>query len=399
MAAQIQDAYIVAATRTPVGKARGMLRTIRPDDMLAHVLRHAMAAVPELDPELIGDVIVGCAMPEAEQGMNVARIGLLLAGLPKAIPGLTINRFCSSGLNAVAIAADRIRLGEAEVMIGAGTETMSMMPSMMGNKVSYNPAIFDGGDNIGIAYGMGLTAERVAEQWKISREDQDAFALASHQKAVAARQDSKFHDEISPYHVRVHLPDGDEGAPLVTESLATSDEGPRPDASLEGLAKLRPVFAAKGSVTAGNSSQMSDGAAAVVLVSEKILKRFNLTPLARFVSFAVAGVPPEIMGIGPIEAIPRALRMAGIKPDDIGWIELNEAFAAQALAVQRTLGLDPRKVNPLGGAIALGHPLGATGAIRTATLVSAMRREKFNYGMVSMCIGTGMGAAAIFERV
>jgi acetyl-CoA acyltransferase len=399
MAGQIQDAYIVAATRMPVGKARGMLRNTRPDDMLAHVLTRAMAAVPQLDPALIGDVVVGCAMPEAEQGMNVARIGLLLARLPETIPGMTVNRFCSSSLNAIAIAADRIRLGEADIMIGAGTETMSMMPSMMGNKVSYNPAIFDGEENIGIAYGMGLTAERVAEQWKISREDQDAFALASHQKAVAARQGGKFHGEISPYQVRVHLPDGDEGAPLVMESLATSDEGPRPDASLEGLAKLRPVFAAKGSVTAGNSSQMSDGAAAVVLVSDKILKQFNLTPLARFVSFAVAGVPPRIMGIGPMEAIPRALRIAGIKQDDIDWIELNEAFAAQALAVQRTLDLDPKKVNPLGGAIALGHPLGATGAIRTATLVSAMQREKFNFGMISMCIGTGMGAAGIFERM
>jgi acetyl-CoA acyltransferase len=397
MSSQIQEAYIVAATRTPVGRARGMFRNTRPDDMLAHVLTNALAQVPGLDPELIGDVIVGCAMPEAEQGMNVARIGLLLAGLPDRVPGITVNRFCSSGLNAVAMAADRIRLGEADVMIGAGTETMSMMPSMMGNKVSYNPAIFEKQENIGIAYGMGLTAERVAEQWKISRADQDAFALASHQKAVTAMQGGKFRDEISPYNVRAHLPSGDGGEPTVVESLAASDEGPRVDASLEALAKLRPVFAANGTVTAGNSSQMSDGAAAVILVSEKILKQFNLKPLARFVSFAVAGVPAKIMGIGPIEAIPRALKIAGIKQDDVDWIELNEAFAAQALAVQRTLDLDPEKVNPQGGAIALGHPLGATGAIRTATMVSAMHREKFKYGMISMCIGTGMGAAGILE--
>lgn len=397
MSGQIQEAYIVAATRTPVGRARGMFRNTRPDDMLAHVLTNAIAQVPGLDPELIGDVIVGCAMPEAEQGMNVARIGLLLAGLPDRVPGITVNRFCSSGLNAVAMAADRIRLGEADVMIGAGTETMSMMPSMMGNKVSYNPAIFEKQENIGIAYGMGLTAERVAEQWKISRADQDAFALASHRKAVTAMQGGKFRDEISPYNVRAHLPGGGGGEPKIVESLAASDEGPRADANLEALAKLRPVFAANGSVTAGNSSQMSDGAAAVILVSEKILKLFNLKPLARFVSFAVAGVPAKIMGIGPIEAIPRALKIAGIKQDDVDWIELNEAFAAQALAVQRTLDLDPEKVNPQGGAIALGHPLGATGAIRTATLVSAMRREKFKYGMISMCIGTGMGAAGILE--
>jgi acetyl-CoA acyltransferase len=397
MSGQIQEAYIVAATRTPVGRARGMFRNTRPDDMLAHVLTNAIAQVPSLDPELIGDVIVGCAMPEAEQGMNVARIGLLLAGLPDRVPGITVNRFCSSGLNAVAMAADRIRLGEADVMIGAGTETMSMMPSMMGNKVSYNPAIFEKQENIGIAYGMGLTAERVAEQWKISRADQDAFALESHRKAVTAMQGGKFRDEISPYNVRAHLPGGGGGEPKIVESLAASDEGPRADANLEALAKLRPVFAANGSVTAGNSSQMSDGAAAVILVSEKILKLFNLKPLARFVSFAVAGVPAKIMGIGPIEAIPRALKIAGIKQDDVDWIELNEAFAAQALAVQRTLDLDPEKVNPQGGAIALGHPLGATGAIRTATLVSAMRREKFKYGMISMCIGTGMGAAGILE--
>ena len=398
MASQIQDAYIVAATRTPVGKARGMLRNTRPDDMLAHVLKGAMAQVPGLDPALIDDVITGCAMPEGEQGMNVARMGVLLAGLPDSVSGLTINRFCSSGLQAVAMAADRIRLGEADVMIGAGTETMSMMPSMLGNKVSYNPAIFEKDENVAIAWGMGLTAEKVAERWQVSREDQDAFALTSHQKATAAIQAGKFRDEVSPYTVRTHAPDPKSGTVKIVEKVVDTDEGPRADASLENLSKLRPVFAANGSVTAGNASQMSDAAAAAVLVSEKILRQYNLKPLARFVSFSVAGVPAAIMGIGPVEAIPKALKLAGLKQDDLDWIELNEAFAAQALAVMRQLDLDPTKVNPQGGAIALGHPLGATGAIRTATLMSAMQREKVKYGMISMCIGTGMGAAGIFER-
>lgn len=400
MAAQVQDAYIVAAVRTPVGKARGALRNVRPDDMLAHVLRASVDRVPALDPKLIGDAIIGCAMPEAEQGMNVARMGVLLAGLPDSVPGLTINRFCSSGVQAVAMAADRIRLGEADVMIGGGTETMSMMSSMMGNKPSYNPAIFEKQENIGMAYGMGLTAEKVAEKWLVNRDDQDAFALASHQKATAAIDAGKFQEEIAPYTVRAHAPDPESGTVRIIERVVDVDEGPRPDISLEALAKLRPVFAAKGSVTAGNASQMSDGAGAAILVSEKVLKEHNLKPLARFVSASVAGVPAEVMGIGPIEAIPRALKLAGLKQDDLDWIELNEAFAAQALACMRTLDLDPLRVNPQGGAIALGHPLGATGAIRVATLVSAMQRDpKLKYGMVSMCIGTGMGFAAIFERV
>jgi acetyl-CoA acyltransferase len=400
MANQVQDAYIVAATRTPVGKARGVMRGVRPDDMLAHVLRAAVGRVPALDPKLIGDVIVGCAMPEAEQGMNVARMGTLLAGLPDSVPGLTINRFCSSGVQAIVTAADRIRLGEADVMIGGGTETMSMMPSMMGNKLSYNPAIFEKQESIGMAFGMGLTAERVAGKWQVNREDQDAFALASHQKATAAINAGKFQEEISPYTVRTHAPDPSSGTVKITEKVVDVDEGPRPDISPAALTKLRPVFATKGSVTAGNASQMSDGAGAALLVSEKILKQYNLKPLARFVSASVAGVPAEIMGIGPVEAIPRALKLAGLKQDDLDWIELNEAFAAQALACMRTLNLDPAKVNPQGGAIALGHPLGATGAIRVATLVSAMQRDpKIKHGMVSMCIGTGMGFAAIFERV
>jgi acetyl-CoA acyltransferase len=399
MIKQVQDAYIVAATRTPVGKARGMFRNVRPDDMLAHVLQGVLARVPGFDPKLIGDVIVGCAMPEAEQGMNVARIGLLLAGLPQSVPGMTINRFCSSGLQAVALAADRIRLGEADAMIAAGTETMSMMPSMMGNKVSLNPRVFEKDENIGIAYGMGLTAEKVASQWQVSRQDQDAFALASHRKAIAAIQAGKFKDEVTPYIIREHLPDFQSGAVKVVERTVDTDEGPRPDTTLEGLAKLRPVFAAKGSVTAGNSSQMSDGAGAVLLVSEKLLKQFNLKPIARFCGYAVAGVPPQIMGIGPIEAIPRVLTQTGIKLEDVDWIELNEAFAAQALAVARSLGLDLDRVNPQGGAIALGHPLGATGAIRTATLMSAFQRKEARIGMISMCIGTGMGAAGLFESL
>lgn len=399
MSRQIQEAYIVAATRVPTGKRNGIFRNTRPDSLLAHVLASVVAQVPEVDPALIEDVIVGCAMPEGEQGMNVARIGLLLAGLPDNVPGITINRFCSSGLQAVADAAARIRLGEADVMIAAGTESMTVMPQMMGNKVSLNPAIFEKNENLAIAYGMGLTAEKVAQQWQVSREEQDAFALASHQKAIAAITGGKFRDEISPITTRTHLPDPATGTVRIVEKLQENDEGARAEVTLESLAKLRPVFAAKGSVTAGNASQMSDGAAAVMLVSEKILKQFNLKPLARFAGFSVAGVPAEIMGIGPIKAIPKVLAQAGVKQDDLDWIELNEAFAAQALAVTKDLKLDPAKINPQGGAIALGHPLGATGAIRTATLVHGMRREGKKWGLVSMCIGTGMGAAGLFEAL
>ena len=398
MSKQIQDAYIVAATRTPVAKRNGMFKSVRPDDMLAHVLAAVVAKVPGLDASEIGDVIVGCAMPEAEQGMNVARIGLLLAGLPNTVPGITINRFCASGLQAVADAAARIRLGEADVMIAAGTESMSVMPQIMGNKISLNPAIFARDENLAIAYGMGLTAEKVAQQWQISRADQDAFAVESNRRAVAAIAAGAFRDEITPYLVSSYQP-GEGGAVRVSERLCDTDEGPRADASLETLGKLKPVFAARGSVTAGNSSQMSDGAAAVLLMSEAAVKRYGVTPIARFRSYAVAGVPPEVMGIGPVEAIPRALKAAGIGQGELDWIELNEAFAAQALAVARQLGLDPAKVNPLGGAIALGHPLGATGAIRTATLMSAMQRGQARFGMISMCIGTGMGAAGVFEKV
>ncbi|MEZ5465908.1 MAG: acetyl-CoA C-acyltransferase [Lysobacteraceae bacterium] len=402
MSKQIQDAYIVAATRTPVGKApRGMFRNTRPDDMLAHVLKAALAQAPGVDPEKIADVIVGCAMPEGEQGMNVARIGALLAGLPDGVPAQTINRFCSSGVQAVALAADRIRLGEADLVFAAGTESMSMVP-MMGHKIAMNPKVFEGNDNVAIAYGMGITAEKVAERWKVSREDQDAFALTSHQRALAAQAAGEFRDEISPYNIISRQPDLSGNAIAVREFLAENDEGPRADSSAEGLAKLRPVFRNGqfgGSVTAGNSSQMSDGAGAVLLASEQAVKDYGLTPLARFLSFSVAGVEPEVMGIGPIAAIPKALAAADISKDQLDWIELNEAFAAQSLAVMRDLELDPDKVNPLGGAIALGHPLGATGAIRAATLVHGLRRRQQKYGMVTMCIGTGMGAAGIFEAL
>jgi len=398
MSKQVQEAYIAAATRTPVGKApRGMFRNTRPDDLLVHVLKSVLAQAPSLDPASIGDVIVGCAMPEAEQGINVARIAVLLAGLPNVVPGLTINRFCASGLQAVALAADRIRLGEAEVMIAAGMESMSMVP-MMGNKIAFNPAIFED-EHVAIAYGMGITAEKVAERWKVSREAQDEFAYQSHQRAIRAIASGEFKDEISPYHIKEHMPDLNARDVKIKARDVSQDEGPRADTSVEALAKLKPVFAQKGSVTAGNSSQMSDGAGAVLLCSEAALKRYNLTPIGKFIGFSVAGVPPEIMGIGPKEAIPRALKQAGLNLNDMGWIELNEAFAAQSLAVIGDVGLDREIVNPLGGAIALGHPLGATGAIRTATLLHGLRRRKLKYGMVTMCIGTGMGAAGIFEAL
>ncbi|MGN6224790.1 acetyl-CoA C-acyltransferase [Pseudoxanthomonas sp.] len=398
---QIQDAYIVAATRTPVGKApKGVFRNTRPDDMLAHVLKSVIAQAPGIDVNRIDDAIIGCAMPEGEQGMNVARIGVLLAGLPNTIAAQTINRFCSSGLQAVAMAADQIRLGNADLMLAGGTESMSMVP-MMGNKVALSPSVFKD-DHVAIAYGMGITAEKVAEEWKVSREEQDAFALASHQKALAAIAAGEFKSEISPYEVLSHLPDLAGNTIRLKKLLVENDEGPRPDTSLEGLGKLRPVFRNGqfgGSVTAGNSSQMSDGAGAVLLASEQAIKDYGLTPLARFVSFSVAGVRPEVMGIGPIAAIPKALKQAGLSKDQLDWIELNEAFAAQALAVMRDSDLDPSKVNPLGGAIALGHPLGATGAVRTATIVHGLRRRQQKYGMVTMCIGTGMGAAGIFESL
>jgi acetyl-CoA acyltransferase len=398
MSKQIQDAYIVAVRRTPVGKApRGAFRNTRPDDLLAHAIRATLDDVPSVDRARIDDAIIGCAMPEAEQGMNVARIAVLLAGLPQSVAAMTINRFCSSGIQAVASAADRIRLGEADLMLAGGTESMSMVP-MMGYKPAVNPSIF-ANEHVAIAYGMGITAENVAAQWKVSREDQDAFALASHQKAAAAIAAGEFGAEIAPFTLDDRYADLARRTTRGDARVIANDEGPRVDSSLEGLAALKPVFKARGSVTAGNSSQMSDGAAAVLLASERAIKDYGLTPLARFVGFAVAGVAPEIMGIGPIAAIPKALKQAGLSKDQLDWIELNEAFAAQALAVIRDVGLDPSKVNPLGGAIALGHPLGATGAVRTATVVHGLRRRKLKYGMVTMCIGTGMGAAGILEAV
>lgn len=396
---QVQDAYIVAATRTPIGRShRGFFRNTRPDDLLATTLKAALAQAPGLDPAAIEDIVCGCAIPEAQQGLNVARIGAVLAGLPTSVGGITVNRFCASGLSAVQMAADRIRVGEAEVMIAAGVESMSMVP-MMGNAPSLSPSIFLRDEDVGIAYGMGLTAEKVAQQWKVSREAQDAFALESHQRAVRAQQAGEFSAEITPIEVVERTPNLATGEVSTKTRTVNLDEGARADTTLEALAKLKTVFAARGSVTAGNSSQTSDGAGALILASESAVKRFGLTPLARFVSFASRGVPPHIMGIGPIEAIPAALRGAGIRQDDIDWFELNEAFAAQSLAVVNSLGLDPAKVNPMGGAIALGHPLGATGAIRSATVVHALRRKNLKYGMVTMCVGMGQGAAGIFERV
>ncbi len=398
MSKQLQDAYIVSAIRTPIGKApRGVFRHTRPDDLLVHTLKAALAQVPTLDPATIEDAIVGCAFPEAEQGLNVARMAVLLAGLPNTVGGVTVNRYCASGLTAIAMAADRIRTGEADVMIAAGVESMSVVP-LMGYHPSFNAGIFRD-ENIGMAYGMGLTAEKVAQQWKITREAQDTFAVESHRRAIAAIENGERDEEITPVEVIEKFPNLATGEIDTKTRTITQDEGIRADTTLEGLAKLKPVFAAKGSVTAGNSSQTSDGAGALILVSEKILKQFNLTPLARFMSFAIRGVPPEIMGIGPKEAIPVALKHAGLTQDQLDWIELNEAFAAQALAVCNDLSLDPAKVNPLGGAIALGHPLGATGAIRAATVIHGLRRRKLKYGMLTMCVGTGMGAAGIFEKV
>jgi len=407
-AKQIQDAYIVAATRTPIGRSgRGYFKNTRPDDLLLAAVRSAMTQVPSLDPKAIEDAIIGCSFPEGEQGMNMASIVMALAFM-HPVGGVPVNRFCASGLTAIQMAADRIRVGEADVLIAGGAESMSMVP-MGGSKPSFNPEVFAKDENVGIAYGMGLTAEKVAAQWQVSREAQDAFALESHQRALKAQAAGEFADEITPIDVVDRFPDLATGEAAMKTRTVQLDEGPRPDTSLEGLAKLKPVFAATldpmgkptgmGSVTAGNSSQTSDGAGALILASEKAVKQYDLKPLARFVSFAARGVPPDVMGIGPIEAIPAALRYAGLTQDQIDWIELNEAFAAQSLAVLNTLHLDPAKVNPMGGAIALGHPLGATGAIRAATVIHALRRHNLKYGMVTMCVGTGQGAAGIFERV
>lgn len=392
----MQDVFVVSAKRSAIAKAfRGSLRTKRPDDLCADLIKACLKATKEFDYSLIDDVIIGCAMPEAEQGMNVARFSLLLAGLPESVPGVTINRFCSSGLQSIAMAAERIRAGWADCILAGGTESMTAVP-MMGHKVVGSRNVMDHHPEYYL--GMGLTAENVAKEYNISREDQDQFAFESHQKAVTALEKGYFHEEIVPVtYERRHL--GREGHARIVHETFDRDEGPRPDTTIKALGALRPAFLHGGSVTAGNSSQMSDGASICLVVSEDFLKKHNLEPQARICSYAVAGVPPRVMGIGPVEAIPKALRMANVKLEDIDHIELNEAFAAQALAVIRTCGIDPDKVNPYGGAIALGHPLGATGAKLTATLLSSLKRKNQKYGIVTMCIGTGMGAAAVFQAV
>jgi acetyl-CoA acyltransferase len=389
------EAVIVSAARTAVGKApRGSLNGTRPDDMAAAVIKAVVERAPGLDPKLIDDVILGCAMPEAEQGLNMARAALLRAGLPVEVPGQTVNRFCSSGLQTIAIAAQQIISGMGEVIVAGGAESMSMVP-MSGHHFAPNPEIAE--VNPDLYLGMGLTAENVANKYGVSREDQDAFALRSHQRAIAALDAGVFRDQIVPLEVEKVWFEG--GKRHRTTFTFDTDEGPRRDTSAAALAKLRPVFAAKGSVTAGNSSQTSDGAAAVLVMSREKADELGLRPLARFVSFAVGGVPPEIMGIGPVAAVPKALRLAGLSIEDIDLIELNEAFAAQALAVIRALELDEEKVNVNGGAIALGHPLGCTGAKLTVQLLSELERRNKRFGMVTMCIGGGMGAAGIFERL
>ena len=401
MTRQVQDAYIVAATRTPIGKApKGMFRNMRPDDLLVAAIRSAMKQVPSLDPKAVEDAIIGCAMPEAEQGLNVARVAVLLAGLPNTTGGVTINRFCSSGLNAVAIAADRIRVGEADVMIAGGAESMSMVP-MSGNKPALNRACLREGRERRhrLRHGHDRREGRRAVEGH-ARDAGRSSRCESHQKAIAATEGGRVHRRDDADRGGREVPEpGEPRARCQDAHGETRRRSARRHQRSRRWPSCEPVFAAKGSVTAGNSSQTSDGAGALILCSERALKQYNLTPLARFVSFAVKGVPPEIMGIGPKYAIPAALASAGLKAEDMGWIELNEAFAAQAVAVINDLGLDRSKVNPMGGAIALGHPLGATGAIRAATVVHALRRRNLKYGMVTMCVGTGMGAAGIFERV
>jgi acetyl-CoA acyltransferase len=387
----MEQAVVIDCLRTAVGKSgRGTLKNTRPDDMAATVIRRLFEQYPAVPKDEVDDVILGCAMPEAEAGMNTARISGLRAGLPDMVPGVTINRFCSSGLQAIAMAADRIRAGSAQIIVAGGTESMSLIP-MAGNKFAPNPWFVDNQPQIYM--GMGLTAEELQRKYNITREDQDRFAYRSHQNALKSQTAGKFDDEIVPLHVQTVTIAGE------TKSVFVRDEGPRADTSLEALARLKPVFHISGSVTAGNSSQTSDGAAAALVMSESKARELGLKPMARFVSFAVAGVPPEIMGTGPVVAIPKALALAGLKLDDIGVIELNEAFAVQALAVIRQAGLDSDRVNVNGGAIALGHPLGCTGAKLTATLLRELKRSGARYGMVTMCVGGGQGAAGIFESL
>jgi acetyl-CoA acyltransferase len=393
---QTQGVYIVSPLRSPIGKAfKGSLRAKRPDDLCADIIRAVMTQNPQLDPALIEDVIVGCAMPEAEQGMNVARFALLLAGLPNNVPGVTVNRFCASGIQTIAMAADRIKAGDADCILAGGTESMTLIP-MMGHKVVGSRTVMDTHPEFYL--GMGMTAENVAKDYKISRDDQDQFSVDSHMKAVKAIEGGLFKNEIAPVSVTFRAP-GKNGEAKVDTRMFDTDEGARGDTTLDALGKLKPAFLQGGTVTAGNSSQMSDGAAMCLVVSEKFAKQHNLKSVARFCGYSVAGVEPRIMGIGPVAAIPKALARAGLKQDQIQRIELNEAFAAQGLAVIRELKLNPAIINPTGGAIALGHPLGATGAKLTATLINGLHRDKQKYGMVTMCIGTGMGAAAIFEAV
>jgi len=391
----MKDAVIVDCLRTAIGKApKGTLRTTRPDDLAATVIRRLMEVYPQVAAADVDDVILGCANPEAESGMNMARVAALRAGLPDSVPGVTINRFCSSGLQAIAMAADRIRSGSAQIIIAGGAESMSMIP-MSGYKFAPNPWMVDNMPQIYM--GMGLTAEEVQRKYDVSREDADRFAYRSHQNALKAQAEGKFDEEIVPVDVEANILEN--GSPHQHKLVFRKDEGPRADTSVEALAKLKPVFQADGTVTAGNSSQMSDGAAAALVMSDKKAKDLGLKPMARFAGFAVAGVPPEIMGIGPVVAIPKALALAGLKNEDLGVVELNEAFAVQALAVIRRTGLDPERVNPNGGAIALGHPLGCTGAKLTATILREMHRRNLRYGMVTMCVGGGQGAAGIFERM
>ena len=390
----MNEVVIVSAVRTAVGKApRGTLKTTRPDDLAAVAIKGALERVPQLDKAEVEDVILGCAMPEAEQGMNVARVASFRAGLPVSASGMTINRYCASGLQSIAIAADRIRGGGAEVIVAGGTESMSYVP-FGGNKISVNPWLVE--NYPGSYMSMGLTAERVATHYGITREEMDAFSYESHKKALAAIEGGKFDDEIVPVSVTSSSVNG-KGKAVSSEAVFNTDEGPRADTSIEALAKLKPVFHAKGTVTAGNSSQTSDGAAAAVVMSAERAKALGIAPMAKFVAFAYAGCDPEEMGIGPIHAIPKALKLAGLSLDDIGLFELNEAFAAQSLAVLKVLGVDPAKVNVNGGAIALGHPLGCTGAKLTATLLREMPRRGVKYGIVTMCVGGGMGAAGVFE--
>jgi len=391
----MRDVVIVSAVRTPVGRAfKGTLRATRPDELAAVTIKGALERVPQVDPKEIEDVILGCAMPEGEQGMNVARIASLRAGLPVEVSALTINRFCSSGLQAIAMAAERIMAGGAEAIVAGGTESMSMIP-MGGNKISPNPWLVE--HNPGAYLSMGLTAERVGQKFGITREQSDVFSLQSHQKAMAAIQAGRYSEETVPVPVSFTTPNGKR--PVKQEITFKVDEGPRADTSLEALLALKPAFHMKGIVTAGNSSQMSDGAAAAVVMSGERAKELGLKPLVRYVSFATAGYKPEEMGLGPVFAIPKVLKLAGLKLADIDVIELNEAFAAQSLAVIQEAGLDPKKVNPNGGAIALGHPLGCTGAKLTASIIRELKRRKARYGMVTMCVGGGMGAAGIFENL